>query len=178
MRAAARGRAVLDDLSRRGVELTDGAVAVAGVPDLARWIDQKAVRMRARRKIPFPELVGLGVEARDAVGEHHRDVDVAVRTGGGIAREFRCRHRPLGDLAREVARARRGAGDEERRQQPSRTSHGNLLSKANSKEYGDSTHLINPLPGRGSVRVFLGSLARPARIERATYGFGGHHSIP
>jgi len=22
------------------------------------------------------------------------------------------------------------------------------------------------------------NLARPARIERATYGFGGHHSIP
>src|SRR5215831_19962601 len=160
MRAAARGRAVLDDLSRRGVELTDGAVAVAGVPDLARWIDQKAVRMRARRKIPFPELVGLGVEARDAVGEHHRDVDVAVRTGGGIAREFRRGHGPLGDLAGEVPGSGRDA----------------VVGAAGERTCGGERHREKGTAAHRSALPW--SLARPARIERATYGFGGHHSIP
>ena len=31
---------------------------------------------------------------------------------------------------------------------------------------------------RAQLRKYLRELARPARIERATYGFGGHHSIP
>src|SRR5207249_1622096 len=67
VRAPSRGRPVLPDLAGCRIELADGAVAVARVPDLALLVDDEAVRMRAGRKIPFVELLRLRVEARDAV---------------------------------------------------------------------------------------------------------------
>src|SRR5258706_12579769 len=84
MRAPARGRPVLPHLAGRGIELADGAVAVARVPDLALPVDDEAVRMRAGGKIPFVEFVRLRIETRDAVALHHRDVDIAVGAGGNI----------------------------------------------------------------------------------------------
>jgi hypothetical protein len=99
----------------------DGAVAVTRVPDDSFAVDQQSVRVRAGRKIPLVELLRPGIEARDPVAVHDRDIDVSVRTRRRVARKLRCRHRPFRNLVLEVRRgARRDgvvgtAGDRRRR---------------------------------------------------------------
>src|SRR4029077_6028597 len=96
VRVAAGGRTGLDDLAGGRVEVADHALGVAGVTDLAGGIDEETVRARALGKVPLVELLRFGVEAGDAVGEHHRDVDVAVGAGSRGGRGSGRRSRPLG----------------------------------------------------------------------------------
>ena len=157
MRTASGRRAVFDDLAGLRIELADGPVPVSRVPDLAFLVDQQPVRMRAGGKIPFVEFLRAGVKTRDAVALHHRDVDVAVRTRGGIAREFRGGHRPLGNLSAELLRPRgdavvRSAGkgadeaEQHRGGKKDRSLHRNLRSKANRGRVS-SGHSINQTRG-------------------------------
>src|SRR6266849_8262674 len=136
------GARCFDDFAGLRVELADGPVAVSRVPDLAFLVDQQPVRMRAGGKIPFVEFLRAGVKTRDAVALHHRDIDVAVRTRGGIAGEFRRRHRPFGNLSGELLRPRgdaviraagkrAGATQKHWDRKKDRSLHGNLRSKAN-----------------------------------------------
>src|SRR5215813_7282537 len=90
----------LRHLPRGRIEAPDRAIAVARVPDDALPVDEKTVRLGAPRQVPLREHLRRRVEARDPVAVHHRDVDVAVGAGRGIAREPRGGHGPLGDLPR------------------------------------------------------------------------------
>src|SRR3990170_3897292 len=86
-------------VKRRRIEPADGAVAVSRVPDMAARVHEQAVRLRPLREIPLCEGLRAGVEARNLIPGHHRDVNVAVRSRSGVTREAGCGHRPFRDLA-------------------------------------------------------------------------------
>ncbi len=174
VRTASGRRLVLDDFPACRIELADGAVAVARVPDLAVLVDEQSVRMRAGRKIPFVEPLRPRIETRDAVALHHRDVDIAVGAGGGIASEFGGRHRPLGNLSGELLRSRgdavvRTTGErggykwEQDDCKSSAASHRNLRWKANRGRWA-TRGILSIIPGR---RTATGRLTPPRYGRRS-----------
>ena len=90
------GHLEFGDLARLRVELADGAVLVARVPDVAGVIEHHRVRHGVRRQRIFLHLAGLRVDAADQVGPLPGPPDAAVRRLHRVARALaEGRRRPL-----------------------------------------------------------------------------------
>src|SRR5205809_4284076 len=86
---------VLHHLAGGWIKVPDGAVTVARVPHLAVTVDQQAMRLCSCWQIPLVKRLCVGIEARDLVPVHDRNIDVAIRARRRIAGELRCWHRPF-----------------------------------------------------------------------------------
>src|SRR5439155_1719868 len=81
VRAAARGRLVLPDLAGCRIELADGAVAVARVPDLALLVDQQSVRRRAGRESNARPMASEAITLSPELRARERKLYTARRRG-------------------------------------------------------------------------------------------------
>src|SRR5512132_2174596 len=89
---------MLNHLPGSWIKMPDGAVTVARVPHLTVAVDQQAMRLRSCRQVPLVKRLRVGIEARDLVPVHDRNIDVAIRARSRIAGKLGRRDLPLADL--------------------------------------------------------------------------------
>src|SRR5262249_54749106 len=56
------------------------------------------MRLCSCRQVPLVKRLPVGIEARDLVPMHDRNIDITVRSRSRIAGELWCRYLPLADL--------------------------------------------------------------------------------
>ena len=89
---------MLNHLTGGWIEVPNRAIAVARVPHLSVAIDEQAMGLCSCWQVPLAKSFCVGVEARDLVAVHDRNIDVAIWSRRGVAREFGCWHLPLSNL--------------------------------------------------------------------------------
>ena len=67
------------------IKVPDGAVTVPRVPYLAVAVDQQTMRLYPCRQVPLVKCLRVGIEARDLVPVHDRNIDVAIGARRRIA---------------------------------------------------------------------------------------------
>src|SRR4029079_6627216 len=87
VRRAIGGNLVLHDDAAQGVELAEGGIAMAGIPDLAPLIGHPDEPRGIARKVPFPKGLVAGIEAGNPVAAHDGDENAAVVGHRSLARE-------------------------------------------------------------------------------------------